>query len=166
MVDRAGDDGRTVITLPTTIALKLNTVRDIAGDSMQSLDQFATEWADTVEYTFIADSALTGAERAIYKRWRDIAAASGGLPKAFRELKISETMRPSVAEGFNPVGFWEPATGRVIIHRSQLASLSRFAGTLLHELTHARTGFDDISREFESELTKVIGLLAAATLSH
>ncbi len=68
-------------------------------------------------------------------------------------------------EGFNPAGFWEPGTGRVIIHRGQLAQLSSFAGTLLHELTHARTGYDDVSRDFESALTEVIGLLAATLQS-
>lgn len=162
MVDRAREDGRTVITVPATIAEKLGTVHDIAGKPMQSLTQFSTDWAKSVEFRFVEEDALTAKERAVFRQWRDIAAAGGGLPKAFRELKISETMRPSVLEGLNPAGLWEPSTGRVIIHRGQLAQLSGFAGTLLHELTHARTGYNDVSRDFECALTDVIGRLAAS----
>jgi hypothetical protein len=29
----------------------------------------------------------------------------------------------------------------------QLGSLSGFAGTLLHEIAHAKTGYNDVSRE-------------------
>ena len=162
MIDRALEDGRTVITVPDTIADKLGTVKDIAGKPMQSLTQFSSDWAKTVEFKFVEESELTPKERAVYRHWRQIAAAGGGLPKAFRELRISETMRPSVREGFNPVGFWEQTTGRVIIHRGQLGQLADFAGTLLHELTHARTGFEDVSRDFECALTDVIGRLAAS----
>jgi hypothetical protein len=165
MVDRALEDGRTVITVPATIAQKLGTVRDIAGKPMQSLAQFASDWAESVEYRFVEEGALTKGEREVFRHWRAIATSGGGLPKAFRELKISETMRPSVHEGFNPAGLWEAATGRVIIHRGQLARLSDFAGTLLHELTHARTGFTDVSRDFELALTDLVGRLTAEKLT-
>ena len=37
--------------------------------------------------------------------------------------------------------------------------LSDFAGTLVHELIHAKTGLDDVSRDFETELTRLIGII-------
>ena len=43
--------------------------------------------------------------------------------------------------------------------RITLKSISDYAGTLIHELIHAKTGQDDVSREFENSLTKTIGLL-------
>ena len=146
MIDRALEDGRTVITVPDTIADRLGAVSDVAGKPMQSLAQFSSDWAKTVEFSSSRRARSRPIEQAVYRHWRGIAAAGGGLPKAFRELRISETMRPSVGEGLDPVGFWEPSTGRVIIHRGQLARLADFAGTLLHELTHARTGFEDVRR--------------------
>jgi len=74
-------------------------------------------------------------------------------------------MRLDYTSGQQALGLWEAATGRVIIKRSELASLNRFAGTFLHELAHARTGFSDVSREFEQALTDLIGNITAAYLA-
>ncbi len=165
MVDRAIEDGREIITVPRTIAAKLRTVTDVAGNPLQSLGQFGNEWSASVEYQFVSERDLTPAERAVYQLWQRIADLAGGLPREFKELKISATMRPSVIEGMKPAGFWEPATGQVIVHRPALKSMERFGGTLLHELTHARTGYDDVSRDFESALTDLIGRLVHRALS-
>jgi hypothetical protein len=70
-----------------------------------------------------------------------------------KEVRVSETMRPSISEGMQPVGLWEAETGRVIVHRSQLQTVGAFAGTLLHEFSRASTGLKDISREFEGDDT-------------
>src|SRR5262249_35627124 len=137
MVDRAIEDGRQVVTVPATIAEKLGSVTDVEGRALQSLSQFQGEWSASIEYKFVAEEQLTPKERAVFSRWRDIAKLAGGLPRQFKELKVSDTMRPSVAEGMHPAGLWEAATGRVIVHRPQLQTLDLFAGTLLHELTHA-----------------------------
>lgn len=61
----------------------------------------------------------------------------------------------------NPAGLWEVSIGRIIVHRRELRSFETFAGTLLHELTHAHTSLDDVSRDFEEALTRLIGRLAA-----
>ena len=164
MVDRAVEDGREVITVPTTIAAKLDTVQDMTGKPLQSLTQFATDWSASIEYCFIEERDLTPGERAIFGRWREIAALDGGVPRRVKAVLVSETMRPSVDEGMHPQGLWEPATGRVIIHRPRLQNLASFAGTLLHEFAHARTGHEDVSREFELALTATIGTLAARAL--
>ena len=62
--------------------------------------------------------------------------------------------------GSETQGLWEPTSGTIIIKRSLLGSLSHFAGTLLHEVAHARTGYDDVSRELENELTQMLGTVA------
>jgi hypothetical protein len=164
MIDRARLDGRDVVAVPGDVAAKLGSVEDVVGQPIQSLQHFAIEWSASVEYKFVSESELTRKERAVFGLWRRIAALGGGLPTQFRGLEVSETMRPSIAEGMHPVGFWEPATGRVIVHRSQLQSVQAFAGTLLHELTHARTGAFDVSRAFELGLTEVIGLVTASLI--
>ncbi len=165
LIDRAIEDGRDVITVPNTIGGKLGTVVDTAGAPLQSLSQFAVAWSASIEYKLVPESDLTRAERAIFSRWREIAALNGAMPAQVKEVLVSETMRPSVTEGLHPAGLWEPATGRVIIHRPQLATLGGFAGTLLHEFTHARTGYGDVSREFESALTNGLGQCASSALA-
>ncbi len=165
MVDRAIEDGREVITVPTTIAAKLDSVQDMTGKPLQSLSRFAADWSASIEYRFVEEKDLTPAERSVFERWREIAALDSGVPCRVKAVLVSETMRPSVAEGLRPGGLWESATGRVIIHRPQLQSLASFAGILLHELAHARTGYEDVSREFEAALTTTIGTVAARTFS-
>jgi len=165
IVDRAIEDGCEVITVPTTISEKLGTVIDVGGNALQSISQFAINWSASIDYKFVAEGDLTPAERSVYELWRDIANLAGGLPREFRNLMVSETMRPSATEGLKPGGIWEPTTGLVIVHRPQLQSVEAFAGTLLHELTHARTGHVDVSRNFEVALTDVIGILAQRALS-
>jgi hypothetical protein len=164
MVDRARKEGREVVTLPQTVASKLDTVADLDGRPLQSLRQFAADWSASVELKFVGEEDLTDQERKVFRLWRVIAETGGGLPCGFRELKISETMRPSALEGMSPAGLWEPGTGLVVIHRRELRKLEAFAGTLLHELAHARSGFTDVTREFELTLTELIGQIVAAGL--
>jgi hypothetical protein len=83
-----------------------------------------------------------------------------------KEIRISETMRPDFASNCDAAGLWEPHKRRIIIKRSQLRSLEGFAGTLLHEITHARSGCEDVTREFENELTVTLGRASAKAISH
>jgi hypothetical protein len=54
---------------------------------------------------------------------------------------------------------------RIVIRRDQLRTLGAFAGTLLHELAHARSGHDDVTREFENELATLLGVTAADAIN-
>jgi len=164
MVDRAVADGREVITIPSTVAMKLSAVTDVVGKPLQSLERFANDWAASVELRFVDERDLAAEERAVFSRWREIAALDGGVPPNVTAVRVSETMRPSIAEGMHPAGLWDPISGEVVVHRSQLRNVADFAGTLLHELTHARTGYTDVSRDFEGALTVTIGSLASDAL--
>ena len=64
------------------------------------------------------------------------------------------------------VGVWEPAESRIIVKRSQLRSLADFAGTVLHELSHALSGASDMSLEFEQQLTKELGGIVARNIKN
>ena len=54
-------------------------------------------------------------------------------------------------------GVWQESTGTIIIKRDQLKNIENYVGTLLHEVAHAVSGASDVSREFESELTNLLG---------
>ena len=43
--------------------------------------------------------------------------------------------------------------------RDQLRNLKDYAGTLLHEVAHVKSDASDISREFEQQLTSLIGTI-------
>ena len=60
---------------------------------------------------------------------------------------------------------WDPCEELVVIRRDMLSDPETFCGVLIHELTHADTGYDDIERSFETALTKWIGHFAWKTIS-
>jgi len=165
LVDQARREGRDVITVPGTIAIKLDGLVDIAGRPLQSLTRFAEEYGESIEFKFVEVADLTAAERRVFSHLDVIGKVGGGRPKQVRQVLISETMRPSVHEGLNPEGLWDPAAGWVVIHRPVLRSLRSFAGTVLHEFAHARSGEPDLSRDFELALTDVIGILATSIVN-
>jgi hypothetical protein len=74
-------------------------------------------------------------------------------------------MRIDLAAGCDAAGLWDSQTRSIVIRRDQLASLSDFAGTLLHEIVHAKTGFADVTREFETALTLLMGRAAEEAIS-
>ena len=61
-------------------------------------------------------------------------------------------------------GVWEPFEERIIIHRKMLKDISTYTGVLIHEITHADTGLSDVSRSFETALTRWIGYFASQTI--
>ena len=71
-----------------------------------------------------------------------------------------------LSEAGDPVlGVWEGAEQRIVIRRDQLSGLARYAGTLLHEIGHMTSGTLDGTLDFESELSHLLGITAAAALA-
>ena len=83
-----------------------------------------------------------------------------------RDVLVSETMRLMEGRYQEAAGVWEPTEGRIIVKRTQLQSLSQFAGTVLHELSHALSGASDVSLEFEQQLTEELGGVVAHTITN
>jgi hypothetical protein len=113
----------------------------------------------------VEPSSLSTAERAVFEKVEDIVALVGGLPQHVQSVRVSNTMRVELATGSDALGLWDGSTQSIVIRRDQLSSVSSFAGTLLHEIVHARTGFDDVTRDFENALTDVIGQTAATAIA-
>lgn len=61
-------------------------------------------------------------------------------------------------------GIWDSSAGSIIILRKMLRSVKDYAGTLIHEAIHARSGTMDVNRQFETELTKAIGQISEKAL--
>lgn len=156
-VDHALSDGYKVVTVPESIKERLHGIKDIRGNPVRDLDVYEREFADSFEFTFVERNKLSAAERIVFDMHEKVAKLVGGLPCNVKEILVSETMRPDFASACDAAGLWEPSNARIIIKRSELRSLEAFAGTLLHEITHARTGYGDVTREFEHGLTEALG---------
>ena len=81
-----------------------------------------------------------------------------------RDVRISETMRKDSASFIEADGLWEKTSQTVIIKRSVLRSVEKYAGTLLHEIAHAISDKGDVDPEFENELTRLLGLVSSKSL--
>jgi hypothetical protein len=157
---RAIEDGYQPITVPDNVRARLSKMKDANGDPIRDLQQYVQEWSDSFEFTFVDPETLTPAERAVWDRATDVFDTIGGRPKRVKDIRVSETMRLQEGRHFEAVGVWEEDDGLIVLHRSQLASLETFAGTLLHETAHALSRASDVTLEFENALTELLGKAA------
>jgi hypothetical protein len=164
-VDEALSQGFEVVTIPSGLRARLEdrNVVDQAGQPVRHLSQFLEERAAQFEYRWVEPEQLTSRERTVWDTRRSIIELAGGLPHRVQEIRISETICPTVRQ-FDTIGVWEPAERRIVVRRDQLRSVAAFAGTLLHEVAHARSGAADVSRRFEDALTRLLGHVVEASL--
>lgn len=161
VIDHARSDGLRVVVVPDTVRAKLPGLLDGANQPVRDLSQYLMDWDQSFQYSFIATERFTEAERAIWDKTPLILRLAGGKPKNVRDVKISETMRLEGKAYSEAQGVWDSREGLIIVKRSELSSLQKYAGTLLHELVHATTdNADDFSNEFIDGLTETLGRIA------
>lgn len=164
MVDEAKSAGYKVVTIPKNLKDKIQGLKDISGNIIRDSSQFRKEREESFKFKFVEPNELKPSEKEIFDTTDKIFALIGGKPRNIREIKISETMRKEWASFVEAEGVWEPTTGRIIIKKDQLRSVEEYAGTLLHETAHAMSGASDVSRDFEHQLTSLIGLIISKTM--
>jgi len=114
------------------------------------------------QYRFVDENMFTENEITVWEKRFHILELVGIYNYAIPRIYVSETLC-NVDDG--TCGVWDETINAIIIKRSQLRSLLKFAGTLLHELAHAITGAYDCTRLFENTLTEYLGKIAAVALS-
>lgn len=163
-IDHAQNDGFKIVAVPENIRNSLRGVTDSKGNPVRDLGVFQAEYAKSFEFKFVSPDKLSRSEQRIFALREKIGSLVGGIPRKVKHVKVSETMRLDIMSGYTPQGLWDEATNSIIILRKQLASIEEFAGTLLHEIAHAKTGYSDVSRDFETALTEMLGRVAASQL--
>jgi len=164
VLDQIGDMGYKVITIPENLRKKIRGLKDITGNILRDLDQFQSEYTESFEFKFIDICDLETDEKEIFNLQKVIFEIIGGRPKNIKEILISETMKKDFLSSIDVNGVWDGE--KIIIKRDQLQFVESFAGTLLHEVVHAKSGSQDSTREFELALTSLIGHLTAILLKN
>lgn len=154
-ISDAQDDGYQVFIIPDKLKEKATSLR-----SVTTIGKYSQKKNDSFSGDAIDISALTSAEQEIYNKMPEILAFMGGLPGVISNVKISEELY-SDEQKSQTLGLWDAKKRIVWIKRSQLSSLEAFAGTLIHECTHAASRQGDVSRAFEDALTENLGRQAA-----
>ncbi len=160
VIDNMRRDGLNVVVVTEAQRSKLDVQVQEEGSDLRTLGGYVDQYNESFSYSFVEPRELAISESEIFACSDEILALIGTGPSA-PPIRISETMRVTL-DGTE--GVWDPALGAIVIKRSQLASLDRYAGTLLHEAAHALTGSVDATRDFESVLTGSLGRAAATAL--
>lgn len=61
--------------------------------------------------------------------------------------------------GNEAIGLYRYPKNDIIIKRTELRDKESFASVLLHELSHAQHNYEDNTRNFENDLTNLLGIL-------
>lgn len=157
LIDQARQSGNTILTIPENLRAKIADSVDIKGNRMVDITQFTETYNDSFNFDFVEAEALSSQERKILDTTAFVIEAFGGRPAKVAAIKISNTMRPDLMSSSQTLGCWDPSTSSIVIWRPQLNSFEEFSSVLIHELVHAKTGYFDVTRDFESALTTTIG---------
>jgi hypothetical protein len=154
-ISDAQDEGYEVFIIPDRLKDKAGSI-----DTVTTVDKYNRKKADSFSAEAIDIRSLSPTEQKIYNMMPEILNFMDGLPGVITAVKVSEELY-SAEERSDTVGLWDPKTRIVWIKRSQLQSVELFAGTLIHECTHAASREGDVSRAFEEALTRNLGRQAA-----
>lgn len=154
--------GKTPIFVPDTVKSKIEGQKDENGNTISTIATVVEDYNKSFEFEFIPYEKLKKKEQKIFDLTGAVIDFLGSRMKV-DQVFITEKMKPDDS-GNDTLGLYERDKQRIVILRTQLKSKEDYLGTLIHELTHADTGLIDISRSFERELTRLIGVFAAKTI--
>lgn len=104
---------------------------------------------------------LTATEREILSSFEVIKVAIPNINKLYSSLDIVECIA-YVGDDWLLKGCIDVSNRRILICRACLNRMEDFLGTLLHELAHGIRMSDDITKNFEEDLTKLLGYISAS----
>lgn len=161
---RAREDGYRAVIVSDRIAALLRSQTDLEGRPMVDLDAYREEFNNSLVFVLVEPEKLTAVERAIFEMTGPIAALAGvSLRAEAIEVVVSETMR--LDDTGNPIqALWDPSENRIVVRRDVLRGIDRYAGVLLREAAKALTGTFEATAELEEEMTRLLGVVAAAGL--
>lgn len=114
-----------------------------------------------IENSYVDPSTLTKTEYDVWKLKDIVLKCIGGLPDNIDDIRIAEIIRyendSTFIDGVCRLGEREIVVSRSILYRKEL-----FLGVLTHELAHAKSESGDLTKEFEDELTNMLGYLATS----
>ena len=161
VIDNMRADGYEVVIVDDAQKGKLE-AQAADGEEVRTLAGYVTEYNESFDYEFIQPDQLDPHEQRVFAATPDLLALIGVRKSAAPRVLLSKTMRVGLHA---TAGVWDAELQAIVVKRSELGSLTDYAGTLLHEAAHALTGAVDATRQFESVLTGYLGLTSAVALT-
>jgi hypothetical protein len=142
MMDDIRRDNKEPLIIPENLRHKIKGNNDFDGNPIVDINQYVSNYNDSFEFDFVQESDLSKSEKKIYGYTNEI---------------ISNNIRKDYFDNSVTLGVYDSSEELIVIHRNALKTLKSFSGTLVHEIIHAKTGLPDVNRDFETELTNMIG---------
>jgi hypothetical protein len=163
LLSHAKQEGKRVVTVPDSIRHEIEGEKDEEGNQLRSLDVYREEYNESFEYEWVDEEDMTDEEIRVWELRHSILDLLHAEPP-IDEIRVSETIRMTEA-GEMANGVWQNEENRVVIRRDQLENPQEFAGTLLHEMAHPRSGgLPDLTRGFEDALTDILGEVSVSAV--
>lgn len=161
LVGAAKADGLQVVVVSEQQKEKAEAQAAAGGPELRTLDVYAREFNESFQYEFVDPSKLSPEEKLVFALTPRILGLVDVPPARALKVLISRTMRITSTD---TEGVWDAPLRAIVVKRDCLQTLTRYAGTLLHEAAHATTGAPDVSRVFEGVLTQYLGVISAKAL--
>ena len=163
ILDIVRSSGKTPVFITETVRQRIEDDVDMAGNRISTISSVVETFNESFQYEFVTYDELTPAEKKVYDITDDILRITGARVQK-TQIYISKCLQPDFPEeSFG--GVWDPRERKIVILRDMLCDISTYCGVLIHEITHADTGLDDVNRSFETALTRWIGYFAAKAIN-
>lgn len=157
------NSGKQPVFVTETVKQKISDTTDANGQQISTIQSVVAQYNNSFQYDFVSYDELTVTEKTIFDLHHQILQETCSEVKS-DQIRIARTFRPDFpTDSFG--GVWDKEEELVIIRRDMLRNPAVFCGVLVHELTHADTGFDDIDRGFETALSRWIGYFVWKAIS-
>lgn len=113
------------------------------------------------EYSIVDVNNLTEHESNVWRMKNIILKCIGGLPDNVRQIHLAEMIELEQVDTCI-YGVFRPKHNDIVISRHLLTRPEAFLATLCHELAHAKSEADDVTKEFEDELSNMLGYISYA----
>ncbi len=131
---------------------------DVYGKIKQDVITFSNvykDYNDSYQYNYVDYSELSDKEKQVFDLRIKVINLLKSNYKICKNIKISETIRITqfgeMADGV--LNNWN----EIIIRRTVLSDPIRFCGVLAHELGHYQHNYEDNTKNFENDLTSMLG---------
>ena len=161
IVNYASNDGLQVVVITEHQKAKLDSQAQSGGPEVRTVQNYVQEINESFQYKFVDIQYLKPEERKVFDLTNRIVSLIGISYGQLPKILISENMRIT---NDRTKGVWDASLRAIIIERSMLGSIDGYSGTLLHEVAHAVSGFDDCSSSFENVLTEYLGKISVKAL--
>lgn len=167
LVNEARQGGAEIVVIPTNLRDKIASQNENEDDEnkVRIFTEFVQERSENFEFKIVNENDLNETEKRVFSKKDKIFQLIGGKPYNIKSVVVSDTMQKDNMTFSQAAAIWEPSSQRIIIWRPKLRNEQEFLGILLHEISHATSGATDATRAFESELTRLLGVVSIRAIS-